>query len=358
MLFHQICRTLSSSSGGVFALATQASLIPAVLSMLLKYLEMNDIGGCAEVLQEFSKVHKDGFGFFAGMLSFMIVFRTSFAYQRYDAGFSLLTSMRKSCIDAASSLLAFTQGSDAPPEEVQAFMTKVAILISCLQGKAIVNMRGNALARDTFAHVQVLSLDALEDTTRDILARDSPPIMIFNWIQRSVMDGMHRKILVAAPPMVGRTIAQLSCCLDSIEKAREMTNLPFPGPYEKTILVLLMIDWAFCPLASLGWSDMYVVLFTYNFILVFIYWALYQIAVVLEMPFGDDEFDIDCLSVQEGLNRDLQMLLSPEAQFCPKSNMAFAPKDPVHGVRRPVQTILMKDAFGFIDSDSDFAGFD
>mmetsp|Transcript_24597 Transcript_24597/g.79494 ORF Transcript_24597/g.79494 Transcript_24597/m.79494 type:complete len:394 (-) Transcript_24597:337-1518(-) len=325
--------TLRASSGGIFAFACKAAVIPAVASVFLKQAQLSDWGGCSEVLSEFSSVHPQVWGGFNGLLSFMVVFRTSFAYGRWDKGSDRLMELEGCHVDAASSLMAFTQGSSAPPEEVETYLRKIAILISWMQAEALLTLRGDDLQKRTLKLLHVLSLDELDAKSRQILARScrkqgKGSFLISHWIQRQVMDGMSKNIIVAQPAMVGRVIAELSRGFIACERAKQFTVVPFPVPLEKTVLTLLIINGFLIPIASLAWSGRILVIFCYSFLLLFINGSLYQIAVAMEEPFGDDSCDLDIVATQDRLNMRLLLLLSAEAQHLPTTVLHPASKGP------------------------------
>jgi len=81
---------------------------------------------------------------------------------------------------------------------------------------------------------------------------------------------------------------------------------------------LLLLQWIGTPFVMCQWVIKPWWAFILAFVQVFILWCLNCIAIEIENPFGMDDNDIDADKMQSDMNRNLMLLLQPQAQRMPR----------------------------------------
>merc|ERR1719502_2170319 len=77
------------------------------------------------------------------------------------------------------------------------------------------------------------------------------------------------------------------------------------------------MHWIMCPIVSTIWVTEPHMAAIFCFFQVFVLWALNQIAVQIENPFGDDANDLDAVLFQKSMNTALLMLIDPTTERTP-----------------------------------------
>merc|ERR1712129_358882 len=103
--------------------------------------------------------------------------------------------------------------------------------------------------------------------------------------------------------------------------ASKTVTAPFPFPYEQVTLYLLLCHWMLTPFIFSMMTMSLVMAGFFSFLVVFIFWALFDIASELKNPFGDDDNDLDVIEAQHMVNGKLRMLL------CTPGNIRSAKMD-------------------------------
>eukprot|EP00929_Paragymnodinium_shiwhaense_P087571 TRINITY_DN47715_c0_g1_i1.p1 TRINITY_DN47715_c0_g1~~TRINITY_DN47715_c0_g1_i1.p1 ORF type:complete len:666 (-),score=110.68 TRINITY_DN47715_c0_g1_i1:100-2097(-) len=259
-----------------------------------------------------------GFSFFVG---FLIVFRTSTAYNRFWDGCTSVSLMRSEWFDACSSVCAFTHISMVSPEQVEMFKHTLVRLVSVLHALALAQIEDintdnpGSVAAFNFELLDVTSLDP--DMLIAIQRSTTRTQLVFQWIQVHIMDGVKTGIVAAPPPIVSRAFQELSNGMVQFHEALKISSVPFPFPYAQCCDVLLCIHWWCTPLVTAQWVTAVGWAILFSFTQVFILWALNRIAVEIENPFGSDANDLNCAELQDETNTALCMLMSDEARLLP-----------------------------------------
>lgn len=316
---------LTRCEGSVLPFAIRIALPCAILSMCLKFLENSEIEPFAAFFIRF-KIKGTAYGAFSSLLGFLVVFRTSQAYNRYWIGGGLLQQMTGSWFDAASSLIAFSRMTKAEPEAISRFHHVLIRLFSILNALALVEMQGSDDGEEDMEsfHSRIESLDLIDvegldkETLAAIKASDNKIELIFHWIQTLVIDHISSGALAVPPPILARAFNELADGMVKFHDCMKITLLPFPFPYSQTTLILLICHWVITPIMICTWTIQPILSGLFSFLVVLTFWSLYAIATELENPFGDDPNDLDAVEMQRSMNAKLLMfLVDPSAKMSP-----------------------------------------
>ncbi|CAK0827114.1 unnamed protein product [Prorocentrum cordatum] len=177
--------------GSTFPHALLAAFPCAVLTAVLAMLHVVDE---EDVFLTNSAVWS-GFSFLVG---FLMVFRTSQAYQRFWDGATAIHKMRAEWFDAASAMVAFTRMSKGTEDEVWRFKDRMVRLFSLLHACAILEIEDDCLhgeCQDT-GDLQLIDPEGLSKSglqTWKATDRDMKANLVFYWIQALIVDGIRRK---------------------------------------------------------------------------------------------------------------------------------------------------------------------
>merc|ERR1719265_729619 len=130
-----------SCRGSVFPKAAMASVIPAVVSALLRFYmnnnpEFRDAIGLGDSGNSI-------FGGFSFVLGFLVVFRSQLGYNRWWEGGTLLSQLRGEFINSYSNLLSFCNQSEEYAADVEKFQQKLVRLYSLLYCTALAQVTPN-----------------------------------------------------------------------------------------------------------------------------------------------------------------------------------------------------------------------
>lgn len=258
-----------------------------------------------------------GFNFLVG---FLIVFRTSQAYTRFWDGATATHRMRAEWFDATSALVAFCKHSENK-EVVIAFQQTLIRLVSILHAVALGEVEDSNsnshsdIAAFSFELLDAGSIDAKSmDTLKNCHAKTE---LVFQWIQQLVVENIRTGCLTIPPPILSRCFQEFANGMICAHDAIKISSIPFPFPYAQTCDCLLLMHWVFSPLLVSQWVTQPYMAAIFCFTQVFIMWALNQIAVEIENPFGHDANDLDGEAMQLELNEQLLLLVDPNTLKTP-----------------------------------------
>merc|ERR1712008_307589 len=110
------------------------------------------------------------------------------------------------------------------------------------------------------------------------------------WINLFVMANVTSGVLRHVPaPLLSRASMSLVSGLIDFQIASKTVTAPFPFPYEQVTLYLLLCHWMLTPFIFSMMTMSLVMAGFFSFLVVFIFWALFDIASELKNPFGDDD---------------------------------------------------------------------
>jgi len=283
----------------------------AVITFLVKWY---DLFGKEDVL--FNSAAWSGFSFLVG---FLVIFRTSEAYSRFWDGCTATHQMRAEWIDAATAIMSFCQHSVAPQEQIVRFKHVTVRLFSLLHAMAL----GEIEECEDLEQVMAYNLELIDpcgldkESWRTLQQCHNKVTLVFTWLQTVIVENIKTGVLSIPPPILSRVFQELANGMVALHEARKITNVPFPFPYAQTCDALLFLHWIITPVVTAQWAANATWAAVFSFIQVFILWALNNIAVEIEHPFGDDANDLDACEMQLDMNMSLLLVLHPAATRAP-----------------------------------------
>lgn len=313
---------LFKRKGSVFphaiVVALPNSAITAVLICLVH--KMNYMQGLAErdsILKD--NAIWNGFSFLVG---FLIVFRTSQAYNRFWDGCTSTHRMKTYWFSACSAILSFTKYSNVDAAKIQDFKELLVRMFSMLHAVACAELE-DSLGKDVgniaafkYHLIDVEGID--EETLNTIKSCPAKTELMFHWIEQLTVENIHTGILSIPAPILSRSFQELSSGLVEFYDAMKISQVPFPFPYAQVCDSLLLLHWCLVPMVACSWVHEIWWGAIFSFVQVFFLWSLTFIAVELENPFGMDENDLNSELMQEESNAQILMLLQPSTQRTPR----------------------------------------
>ncbi len=285
----------------------------------------------------------NGFSFFVG---FLLVFRTTQAYNRFWDACEAVLRMRAEWFDAATGLIAFSKDSEGQPFDIiRGWQEETVMMVCCMHATALIELRGgesgtidmpdiiaeptavekNTISSDTkneespvnnrnhnvfmFTPDQVCELHHFDQETQDILVECNAHdrvCLFFEWVQNHIVLGHSLDIIDISPPILSRTFQQLSGGMVAFYQALKISQVPFPFPYAQVCDLLLIIHWSLIPFVMTQWTTHWLWSGIFATIQVLVLWSLNLIALEIENPFGTDENDIDLEQYQADLSPALK----------------------------------------------------
>lgn len=311
---------LFSFRGSVVFVASKVTIPCSLIAMVLRWL-MNQ-GHISDM--KLTHTLKDnvlwsGFSFLVG---FLVIFRTSQSYERFDAGCAHLMRMRAEWFDACSALMAFCKHSHSSQEVVLQFQHVCIRLFSMLHGAALAEIEdSNSKEIEDISAFKFPLVDP-EGMDPDSLAiiKDShcKVELLYQWIQQVVVENIKAGVLDIPAPILTRTFQEMGSGMVALSEAIKISSVPLPFPYVQCCDLLLSMHWCLVPIVVTQWTEEPWWAFGFCFIQVFILWSLNYISAEIENPFGSDPNDIDALSMQEEMNSFLTLLLKDSTKRTPR----------------------------------------
>ncbi|CAL1148059.1 unnamed protein product [Cladocopium goreaui] len=269
----------------------------SVLALVLKILHIEAVFG------EGKKDFVTGFYFlvdgapwsgFSGFVSFVIVFRLSAAYSTYWSAYTTANAFLGDWSGSAASAVSFCRGSKQPEEQVEVFLHKVIRLYSMLSACALQELS----PRKSHQVWGLLTLNSggIDEKSLAMLDGSNQRVdLCYHWIQQVIVDAQNDSIFGVPPPMVSRTLAELSSGMGKFGDAKKHATTQFNFPYAQTCKWLLILYSILMPFMMVRWSDWASGAFIFTFVQLFFIWTLEAITIILENPF--DTSDPNCIDV-------------------------------------------------------------
>lgn len=259
---------------------------------------------------------------FAFLVGFLIVFRTSQAYNRFWDGCTATHQMRAEWFDACAALVSFCQHSSVDKDIIEDFKQTLIRLFSMLHAAALAELEEkNPDTSDPVCaafEFDLIDAEAIDETSlKAIKESDAKVELIFAWIQLLIVENINTGVLSIAPPILSRAFQEIANGMVAFHDAIKIAYIPFPFPYAQTCDCLLVLHWLVIPLVTTQWVTYPHWAAIFVFIQVFILWSLNFIAVEIENPFGRDMNDIDANHMQEEMNKHLILLLKSDTLRIP-----------------------------------------
>jgi len=262
---------------------------------------------------------------FTSVLFFVLYFRSNIAYERWWEGGTLLQKTRGEWFNAFSSLMAFTtlnRGMDDQVEEFSHLICRLMSLLFCCALQQVSPRKDRPLEILDLKGIDPESLEFLNDATDKVE-------VILQWIQRTAIINMSSGVLSAPPPVLSRAFQEVSRGIVNLQNARKIADFPFPFPYAQVSMVMLLVHWAYTPIAcSMLFGSrphQHVLAACTSFLVIFCVWCINFIALQLESPFGDKDNDLPMEQFQRDWNKSLIVLMTKRGHTPP--SFKFDPEE-------------------------------
>ncbi|CAK0818197.1 unnamed protein product [Prorocentrum cordatum] len=316
---------LFQMKGSGFPLAITCAIVPAGVTLYLSWIDMY---GDDDIL-----VDNTAWGGFSFLVGFLVVFRTSQAYNRFWDGCTFMHRLQAEWLDACSATIAFTRHSRVDPKIVKDFKHLTVRLFSLLHMFALAYIEGCEELEDVAAHdLELIDPDGIDEDTwnyvRQCRSSAGRVTLVFEWLQCVIVENIKTGVLDIPPPILSRVFQQLANGMVALHDAHKISSIPFPFPYAQTCDAMLVMHLCVTPfVTSSKMSDPWWACLL-AFIQVFILWSLNYIAVEIEHPFGGDPNDIDSTGLQLDMNFNLLILLHPACERTP----TLSSRAKIHGL--------------------------
>jgi len=112
------------------------------------------------------------------------------------------------------------------------------------------------------------------------------------WITQAVCTSSLKGWLRVPPPILSRTLQEISNGMIAYAQAGKITLFPFPFPFTQMVTMLLMVMMIVCPLMVAQLTKSLVLSPLLTLFIMTAYWGLNEICAELENPYGEDANDI------------------------------------------------------------------
>jgi len=309
------CNLLFQLEGSVLPFAFKIATPCSALSVLLKWLEVKNVDDVGD-LATGQSINPSAYGAFSGLLGFLIVFRCSQAYAGYIMGSSNLNQMTAFWVESASTYISMCSLSKESEDKKNRFKNEILRLHSLLSAVALTDLHANEEDLESLLkrqnEIEIIELSSFRDQALETFRKCANKVeLVTQWINLVVMANVHSGVLRHVPaPLLARASLSLVTGLVDFQIASKTVTSAFPFPYEQVTLYLLLFHWILTPFIFSTLTMSLVMAGLFSFLVVFIFWGLFDIASELENPFGDDENDLDVVEAQKVVNKKLRMLLS------------------------------------------------
>lgn len=325
----KICNVLVIT-GSVFPRAAQVALPSAIFGCILRWgITQGHVEFLAGEVMKNSAVWNG----FSTLVIFLVVFRTSQSYARFNDGASATIKMSAEWFDAASSLMAFCRFTNAPEDKVDVFKNTLIRLFSILHAVALGEIEDSCV--DTALEVQaykfeLVDVDGIDDESLlTIMKCDSKVELLFQWIQQLCVENIMCGVLNIPPPILTRAFQEMANGMIAVNEAIRVSSIPFPFPYAQACDLLLFSYSVLAPMLAAAWVNEISWTFVFTFTQVFILWCLNFISEEVENPFGADPNDLDFYGLQQEMNKHLLLLSKASTMRLPQlTARACVFKDP------------------------------
>mmetsp|Transcript_23908 Transcript_23908/g.67177 ORF Transcript_23908/g.67177 Transcript_23908/m.67177 type:complete len:483 (+) Transcript_23908:124-1572(+) len=308
--------------GSVFPSAVLISLPCACITGILVVC-IHNIGILSDFRDEDALMNDNAvWGGFSFLVGFLVVFRTSQAYNRFWEGCTNIHGMSSKWFDSCAALMSFCKYSTADEKLVLQFQNTLIRLFSMIHAAALGEIEdcgdGVHYSQVTAFNMELIDAQAIDrNSLMSIRDSDSKVELIFQWIQQLIVVNIKTGVLSIPPPILTRAFQEIAGGMVHFRDAMKISSVPFPFPYAQTCDCILLMHWLAVPLVVAPWVSELWWGVVFSFIQVFTLWTLNLIAVELENPFGTDPNDIDGESQQLIMNTHLRLLLRRETLTIP-----------------------------------------
>ncbi|CAK0842228.1 unnamed protein product [Prorocentrum cordatum] len=249
---------------------------------------------------------------FTAMLAFLIIFRTQQAYSRFCTGGALVRSMTCLWCDAACSFVTFTRTSKIDSNEVGRFRELVVRLFSLMNALALAKLSDTDGDDGTafLMKLKVIDPGSLEPSViRTVNDTELKVEAVYNMLMALLAEADQAGLMRVAPPVFARALNEMHVGCLKYDDAHNLRFLLFPFPYAQVTVWMMFIHMMATPFMAANVCLGRIQAFCICFLLTFVFWALHEVSVELENPFGNDANDLDMQGYQDFCNKRLLLLL-------------------------------------------------
>jgi len=248
----------------------------------------------------------------AYVLAYLLVFRSTFSYNRFWEARGWLTYMLSKMGDLMYQTKFFSvqdAGSHAPfAKRLQhLYLLWVATMLQeCIRQTDSTGC-SYAGSIDLFSGDEILQGDEFAEERRILSSAPNRPLVVMSWISETWVKRQHDRPSLSqpegppvrkgsgirvAPPVLARTYQQMSEIMLAYNSLMKIACCPVPFPYcQMSVIVLTLFGllWPVVAAAMINWSFWSCVM---SFLVTLGFYAVDAIATELSDPFGDDANDL------------------------------------------------------------------
>mmetsp|Transcript_28824 Transcript_28824/g.67100 ORF Transcript_28824/g.67100 Transcript_28824/m.67100 type:complete len:697 (-) Transcript_28824:83-2173(-) len=293
----------------IFMRALFISIPPAIVAAFIEAMQNYGWDGGL-----FSKsgllVSSEVYGVITALLGIMIVFRNGQAYARFWEACSTVYQMQGLLFDAASSLIAFCSQKESKQKEVAAFRHSLIRLLSLLNSLMIAELENATGCRDVEVRMPVLDAAGLDqDSVKSLEWQACKVEIVFQWIQQLAVTQLRKGVVDVPAPIATRAFQELGAGVLQYHEALKTAQVPFPGTYMATMLVLLGVHVCLTPIAIVAMVEASGWAFFLTFVPIFTLWTVALVGMDLDNPFYRSSNIVDFRSMQTEQNERLVSLI-------------------------------------------------
>lgn len=211
------------------------------------------------------------------------MFRSSQAYQRYVDAVNQCFEIRSQLGNAMMQLHAYS----IKREDTRGFHRRHRRLTYAFQRAAMQELRGE---HDLSKLVKLASL--LPEEAELLANVPNRPLALMHWMVVSVSERWENGGFRCAPPAIARVFTNFNDCMNAYNRARKIGRTPFPFPYAQLTMAFLLIGQITIPALFVFFVLEQPTSATLAGVATWMYFAMHQVAVELEDPYGYDWNDL------------------------------------------------------------------
>jgi len=239
------------------------------------------------------------------VLGFVLVFRCNLAYQRFWEGRTCLELMSSKWSDAALQTVIFDNVANKSEVDRLAFRARMLSLFSLLHATALAKLQ------DCEEEMEVLAGIDQQEVLRSLNSHrvKDQVFVVFTWVQDTLIRRLGHGGLAVPAPICTRLFQELSNGMLGFNNAAKIHDTPFPFPYAQLITLALMVLTLTCGVVMNAFVRSPFWATALSFVAIAGYYAINEVAIELEDPFGDDANDLPMHVYQQEYNNRLRPLL-------------------------------------------------
>jgi len=162
----------------------------------------------------------------------------------------------------------------------------------------------------------------------------------FGWVQSMLAQRCSIKTgwATIASPTSGTLWHSMDQGFEAFEQCRALVDTPFPFPWAQAMVLFLVIFSLTLPLLMVAWMKTVWIAVLFDFVTVFCFWILNEVARDLESPFVFPPNDLPLARMQYNFNERLLAATAASFEEVIQRDMEYHAPPPVIRMERPAQT--------------------